>query len=767
MNLTQGTARQPIQQDQVARLRASGVLIEDSRRERPFYFDGRFLAARDLIRDQQYFLTREADLGQASGSGVATGLFVNEGGAPQTLRVQAGHGVTPSGELVLLPRAIDVQLANIPVAEQLSAKFGLSRLPVPPLRSRTGLFVLALRPVEFTANPIGAYPTSITGQRTVEDGDVIEATAVVLVPWQDDGAADALDARRGRAARAIFTQDTAAGVSANVLPLAMIALQNNTVVWIDEAMARRELGADRGDLPGLGFAPRGLRLAHLMQHQAHLADVVSRSGGRGFPASTHFPALPPAGPLPPGVIHAQDFTQNYFPAEVDVDFSIIPEDELPALIEEALALQPIDLTASAEALDSTAVMVLAPVPRHEWRAVVARLSLGTATLATRLVKPAAPNLIAQRRPFEVLQKLRLPRVTDVAPVVSGAEAEWQRLARLGTLWFVRRRHLAYRDDLVGSYREISGSDERELEVSLNKRITELGLTERLDFVVQRATPAAASVVIGLLAGKRLQESPVLTAAALGMLTDAITTAETQGGKPVLDKTQALGVSAVLSAPEKNDALLMLLKREAEGPIPSDELLRIASNTEWNEEPVDDGLLEKRLFRRLEGLGLSEEWATVYKNAEPKVTQAVIRFLSDASFEKSPLLTAAALGLLAEPVVQGGFLKDTSIIKSVQTDLANPGGIEGLADWIKLETRRPLPADELRKVVATTAEWRPKRVLFPTRSVAAKAAAKVPAKKAVAKTAAKKAPAKTASKPAAKASQATKAAKAAKTGRRRA
>ena len=133
-----------------------------------------------------------------SGSGVATGLFVQEGGQPQTLVVSSGHGVTPSGELVLLPRNIDVQLANLPVAEQLSARFGLSRLPQPPLRSRTGLFVLALRPVEFTANPIGAYPTSITGQRTVEDGDVIEATAVVLVPWQDDGGADALTAALSR-----------------------------------------------------------------------------------------------------------------------------------------------------------------------------------------------------------------------------------------------------------------------------------------------------------------------------------------------------------------------------------------------------------------------------------------------------------------------------------------------------------------------------------------------------------------------------------------
>ena len=274
IQLTQGAAREQIAAADVAALRTSGVLIEDPRRERPRWFDGRFLAARDLIRDQQYFLTREADLGRAAGSGVANGLFVTPGSDAAHPAGSAGHGITPAGELVLLPDTLTITLTDIPVAEQLSARFGLGRIPNPPLRSRTGLFVLALRPVEFTANPIGAYPTSLTGQRTVEDGDVIEATAMVLVPWQDDGADDALEARRGRAARTIFRRRQR-GVSANVLPLAMIALQSNTIVWIDEAMVRRELGADRGDLPGLGFAPRALRVAHLLQHQSHLADVVA------------------------------------------------------------------------------------------------------------------------------------------------------------------------------------------------------------------------------------------------------------------------------------------------------------------------------------------------------------------------------------------------------------------------------------------------------------------------------------------------------------
>ena len=108
------------------------------------------------------------------------------------------------------------------------------------------------------------------------------------------------------------------------------------------------------------------------------------------------------------------------------------------------------------------------------------------------VKPAAPNLIAQRRPFEILQKLRLPREALQSKALGPADAEWQRLARLNNLWFVRRRHLAYRDDLAGSYREIAGNDERVIELNLNTRITQLGLTPRYDAVLKVATPAAAS-----------------------------------------------------------------------------------------------------------------------------------------------------------------------------------------------------------------------------------------------------------------------------------
>ena len=566
--LTQGAAREPISQEDVAALRRSGALVEDARRERPRYFDGRFLAARDLIRDQQYFLTREADLGRSAGSGVANGLSIDAGTTPHSLHIAPGHGVTPAGELVMLPTPLTVNLADIPAAEQLSARFGLGRIPAAPLRSRTGLYVLALRPVEFTANPIGAYPTTLTGPRTVEDGDVIEATAVVLVPWQDDGAADALEARRGRAARSIFTADGRTGVSDNVLPLAMIALQSNTLVWIDEAMVRRELGADRGDLPGLGFAPRALRLAHLVQHQTHLADVVAQMRGRPFAAATQFPALPPAGPLPPGAIDTRDFTQRYFPAEVDVDFSVIPDDELPALVEESLALPPIDFLASEAALDLTAVLVLAPVPRAEFRSVLARLQSRQRTL-----KPAAANLVAQRKPLEILQRLRLPLPLAAPDLSTPSDAEWARLANLSGLWYVRRRNLAYRDDLAGAPVAVIGRNEVIVEREVRERIDRLGLTSSLDSVLANSSTLAAPRVINLLATPRVASSQALTAATLGAL--AARRAET----PTLDQAAVLAVAAELGDQAVGEGLVRL-ERSAPDGVDRAALARLAGNDEW-------------------------------------------------------------------------------------------------------------------------------------------------------------------------------------------
>lgn len=564
MDLSTAPTRERLAPAEVAALRRTGVLIEDARRERPRYFDGRFLAARDLIRDQQYILAREADLGRATGSGVAAGLEVARGATGDRLHIAAGHGVTPAGELVLLPRALELALADLPRTEQLSARFGLGRIPHPPLASRSGLFVLALRPVEFTANPVGAYPSAITGPRTVEDGDIVEATAIVLVPWPDDGAADALAARRARAAAAIFAGDAAPALPSGVLPLAMLALANNVVAWIDVPMVRRELGADRADLPGLGHTPRALRLAHLLQYQDHLADLLADGGGRALAAREQFALLPAAGPLPPGAIDARDFTQRFFPPEIAVDLSIVPEDELPALVEEALTLPPLDLAAATETLEATAVLVLVPVPRHAWRSVGAALAG-----RSRALPPAAPNLLASRKPLEILQQLRIPRAPLTPAPADPVDAAWAALAAQANLWFVRRRNLAYRDELAGEAVRLAGADAPVID-TVRVRVDALGLTAPLDAVLERATPRAALEAAALLASPRLADSPTLTAAALGELARADT----------LDHAAVLRLAAELATPGVGDGLARLEVAEPDS-VPSPAALReLASGGEW-------------------------------------------------------------------------------------------------------------------------------------------------------------------------------------------
>ncbi|MBE7384882.1 MAG: hypothetical protein F6J95_026145 [Leptolyngbya sp. SIO1E4] len=457
LNYTQGpTTRERIDATELQSLLATGTLLLDDRRRRPLYFDGRFLTARDLTRDQNYVLTRQADLSRTGSTGIVQGLMVTRAvdqGAT-VVRLSPGHGITPGGELVLVPEATSVDLADVAQIQRLNTRFGLSQIPQAPPRSRTGLFVLALRLVEFTANAIAAYPTRIDGDRSLNDGDIIEATAITLIPFPDSGTEAELDRRRSQIARQIFVEAAAPGMPSNVLPLAMVALERGSIVrWVDPFLVRREVGTETDTVLTLGMAPAVLREAHLMQYEQQLQDVLEQRGNQTFAATDYFDALPPAGPLPVGAINSADFTQTYFPPEMDVELSVIPVDELPLLLEESLLLPPIDLTVEAEALESTAVVVLIPAVRSQ----IAQLRNQLTSIARPLLASTI-GLLARRKPLEVLQGLardranRLDRFTG-SPIVlptptpeSIEDAAWRnQLAQVanagGLLWYVRRRNL--------------------------------------------------------------------------------------------------------------------------------------------------------------------------------------------------------------------------------------------------------------------------------------------------------------------------------------
>lgn len=141
---------------------------------------------------------------------------------------------------------------------------------------------------------------------------------------------------------------------------------------------------------------------------------------------------------------------------------------------------------------------------------------------TRPLRPAAPNRVAARKPLEVLQRLRLPQLALPAiDVGSASEREWQRLVGQGTLWFVRRRNLAYREDVTGTARRLAG---RELDLSgdLRERLATLNLGTAFDGLLERATPSARTEIGNLLSSPRIAASPALTAVTIGELTRAET-----------------------------------------------------------------------------------------------------------------------------------------------------------------------------------------------------------------------------------------------------
>jgi hypothetical protein len=413
---TLGDTRIVLTQDQVSAAQNNGSLVVDSQRTRPYWFDGRFLAARDLQREQDYFLQRQADLGQAAGFGVIHGLWVDTPPAndpssdADMVIVRSGQGTTPAGELVLLPNDLTIHLSDLPDEQNLDVQFNLAPIPNAPARTRSGLYVLALRPVEFTANPITSYPTSIQGTRTTHDGDIVEATAITLAPypnpvsWTRSSSQDAA-LLRAAIARQIFLNANPSQLSDALLPLAMVSLQRGVINWVDPYLVRRDTGPEYAGLR-LGLADPATQQAFLMQYDSQLQETVTTRVTSGlsasFAATEYFQALPPAGRFPLASLSitssntSQTFSQAFFPQQLDVRLSVIPVDEIPALVEDSMSLPPIDLTLPANAYADLSVFALIPVPRSGFAAL-------KKSLPTLAPNPTVPQVLSFRTPIDLLR----------------------------------------------------------------------------------------------------------------------------------------------------------------------------------------------------------------------------------------------------------------------------------------------------------------------------------------------------------------------------
>jgi len=502
---------------ELAKYHQGGNIFYDHRRGRPRWFDGRFLTADDLNRESEYFLARQADLAVATGTGVVEGLKISQLNNTSVL-ISQGHGMTFDGLRVAMPEDATIPLYDIPLSTKINARMGLSQTKMPPDRYRSGTFVIALRPLEFTANPVASYPVDVEGKRELQDGDIIEAVAVVLVPFKPMSKVEGDYAkRRARIAHELFVEQADYELPSSTLPLAMVHLQRGVIQWLDNNLVRRDMGSVHSDVLGFGFVPRPLRRAHFLQYDEMIDDVVTdrlRNGASlEFAASEYFYSLPSAGRLPTAAVDLETMTQHYFPDAMDVEMSIIPEDELGALIEESLLLPPLALNENEQQLASNSVMVFLPVPRITFHAYTKELK------RTPLpIRFPTRTIVSRFQPKDYLNTIRakLPDFKVVAPdnVEALKEVAWKNLIKKQAyLWYVRRRNLSYKDEVTGTVVHVM-TNEHQDETDMRRYQRTLDLYDDFTHLKVRGSAAADLEMVRLLTIPKFTQSEVLMRAAL-------------------------------------------------------------------------------------------------------------------------------------------------------------------------------------------------------------------------------------------------------------
>lgn len=431
----------------------SGAILVDTQRARTRWSEGMFVTAEHFNRDQSYLVTRAGDFGRAIGAGVVEGLEVaTAADDPTAVIVQPGLGIAGSGDSIVLHGPVRIPFADIALQKALAEAAGLAESLQFVAESRSGLFVLCATPVEFTSNPVASYATTPGGKRKLEDGLVNEATLFTLVPWSLAGIASTPDQRRAVAARRIFIDGKGPDIPTISLPLAMVELDGNVVVWLDAHLMRRDAGAARADVFGLGLVDTPGRIAHHRQYDAMIAAMVGASPGFGFAAADRFEVLPPMGRMPAACIAprapapglAAVLSHSWLPAEMPVELVALPEDEIDQLLEESLTLPPIDLGAGAEVLAQMPVSVIVPIPRAAWPEAPTEIVQQALSLSA-----ARPLGRPPQTPKALIQAL-LERQADTDLIDPTVSAEWLALlSGRAFLWYMRRRQFLRTDALTG------------------------------------------------------------------------------------------------------------------------------------------------------------------------------------------------------------------------------------------------------------------------------------------------------------------------------
>ena len=282
---------------------------------RSYFFNGRLLSAEDLTREQDQRAGGQRRLARLIGCGVAGGLLVSQLSAASKLRISAGLGVTPSGELIEIEQ-LDLDLSAAARAGRLGG-FGNCAAGLADGQPHAGLYLLVLTPAwtpqgraqtllgevgacnRRTEQPaVRARLLQLLPPASATSANLRNLLAVGLLSPGQGLVATAADERVGWWPRQRQRSDTGAScptLGADDLPLAVVQIDSSAgVVFLDADAARRPLA------PPPGSAADALwPLSWALEMQAFGAQFLAQLGANSPPPASEFDWLPPALALSP------------------------------------------------------------------------------------------------------------------------------------------------------------------------------------------------------------------------------------------------------------------------------------------------------------------------------------------------------------------------------------------------------------------------------------------------------------------------------------
>ncbi|WP_437607999.1 hypothetical protein WMF20_45175 [Sorangium sp. So ce834] len=357
--------------------------VDGGWRRRLHLYTGRTLSDTALQAEQQGRAGRLATLGQVLSPGVVTGLEIDlelrapSESAPEGrafLHVAPGMGLAPSGEDVVLPRALRVDVAHLRAPP---GSFGTSpddASPRIPPGTRLGVLVLQPSVVRGAGNLDPTNPCDYDEtEGAFADEQTIDAARLLLLPWNPGWAElpESGSAWRNQIAFAIFELERLQGSEEQHpwevfgVPIGLLAFEDAVPVWVDRYSVVRQGGKAKRRRPfvthdALRTGTPFLWQARIQQFAEQLAGMPPLDPVFTGQHIAQFAALPPAGMLPREAISFDPLgsaANRFFPAGFRIKAAPLPLEQLDQVIQRCASLAPLD-TASAED-----VLVIAPVPQ--------------------------------------------------------------------------------------------------------------------------------------------------------------------------------------------------------------------------------------------------------------------------------------------------------------------------------------------------------------------------------------------------------------------